>query len=134
MEFVATVDDILTNIRTLEKYLKSKILEEKTYAEDLVRKGKTILVYKVNGENHFAPSRFSGYKNNTMEKHIENDEKDGRDTNPVITEIIGRPFENEKIESFFIDYCAKLGIKPDNTKRHYWRMKDKEGKYLDIDL
>jgi hypothetical protein len=69
-----------------------------------------------------------------MDKHIMNDEKDGRDTNPVITQIVGRPFENEKIESSFIDYCAKLGVVPDNTKRHYWRLKDKDGKYLVINL
>jgi hypothetical protein len=134
MEFVKTLLDIIANIRTLEKYLISRNTVERRYAEDLVKKGKTILVYKVNGQNHFAPSRFSGYINNTMDKHIMNDEKDGRDTNPVITQIVGRPFENEKIESSFIDYCAKLGVVPDNTKRHYWRLKDKDGKYLVINL
>ncbi|MCD4736199.1 MAG: hypothetical protein K8R53_09165, partial [Bacteroidales bacterium] len=133
-QFVKTLEDIITNIKMLENYLKTGNYKEQEYAEELVKKGRTILVYKVDGQNHFVPSRFSGYLNNTMEKHIQNDEKDGRDTNPVIAEIIGRPFQNNKIESSFIDYCAKLGVKPDNVKRRYWRLKDKNGKYLNISL
>ncbi len=134
MEFVNNLQDIIDNIKTLESYLVSDNEIKKEFAKSLVKKGRTILVYKVNGENHFAPSRFSGYKNNTMEKHEVNEEKDGRDTNPVIDSIVGHAFANDKIENKFIDYCAKLGVEPDNVKRRYWRLRDNDGSYLNIEL
>ena len=32
----------------------------------------------------------------------------------------------DAIESKFIDYCAKLGVEPDNVKRRYWRLKGED--------
>ncbi|MFA8436786.1 MAG: hypothetical protein ACEPOZ_19950 [Marinifilaceae bacterium] len=133
MKLIENLNELIENLHTLENYLKSDNPEEKEFAMDLVRKGKTILVYKVNGENHFAPSRFSGYKNNSLRKHEVNDEKDGRDTNPVITKIAGRPFATEKIEANFIDYCDNLGAEIPNNNRKYWRLKQ-DGKYLDLKI
>jgi hypothetical protein len=68
-----------------------------------------------------------------MNAHILNDEKDGRDTNPVITQIVGRPFANQEIDDKFIDYCAKLGVGAVNNRRRYWRLK-KDGKYLNLQI
>jgi hypothetical protein len=133
MEFVENLNDIIENIKTLEKYLTSSNNVEKEFAQSLVKKGRTILVYKVDGQNHFAPSRFLGYKNNTMDDHLENEEKDGRDTNPIIDQILGRVFANDKTESKFVDYCAKIGVVPDNVNRRYWRLKDKHGKNLTVE-
>lgn len=134
MEFVQNIDDIIENIKTFEKYLASGNTKKKEFAQSLVKKGRTILVYKVSGQNHFAPSRFCGFNNNTMDHHIVNDEKDGRDTNPIIDRIIGKAFANDKTESKYIDYCAKIGVVPDNVKRRYWRLKANDGKNLYIDI
>lgn len=134
MEFVEDLDDIIKNIKTIEKYLASSNIVEKEYARSLVKKGRTFLVYKVDGQNHFAPSRFSGYKSNTMEKHDDNQEKDGRETNPVIDKIIGRAFANEITEVKFIDYCAKISVVPDNFNRRFWRLKAKDGTNLSIEI
>ncbi len=134
MEFVQNLDDIIKNIKTLEKYLTSTNKAKNEFAQSLVKKGRTILVYKVDGQNHFAPSRFSGYKKNTMDDHVENDEKDGKDTNPVIDKIVGKAFSNDLTETKFIDYCAKIGVEPDNVNRRYWRLKDKNGKNLSIEI
>jgi hypothetical protein len=131
MDFIKNLNDLIENILVVEKYLNSNDSNEREYAIDLVRRGKTILVYKVNGENHFAPSRFIGYRNNSLSKHAGNDEKDGRDTNPVIDQIVGRSFSNDKIEKSFIDYCIKLGIETSKNKRKYWRIKQ-DGKYFDL--
>ena len=118
----------------METYLKSGSSDEKKFALDLVRRGRTIVIYKVNGENHFAPSRFIGYKNNTQDRHISNLEKDGRETNPIISEIIGKYFQNPKTEQKFITYCESLGIVQTNNKRSFWRIKDTNGKNLDINI
>ncbi len=134
MKFVQNIDDIIENIKTLEKYLASDNNEKKEFTQSLVKKGRTILVYKVSGQNHFAPSRFCGYKDNTIEDHIENDEKDGRDTNPIIDKIVGKAFANDITEVKFIDYCAKIGTVPDNVKRRYWRLKANAGRNLSIDV
>lgn len=135
MEFVQNIDDIIENIKTLEKYLASKNATKKEFAQSLVKKARSVLIYKVSGQNHFAPSRFSGYKKNKMDKHIENDEKDGKDINPIIDRIIGKAFSNDTTESKYIDYCAKIGVVPDNVNRRYWRLKAKNRKKnLSIEL
>lgn len=132
MRLVSKKQQIIDNILILEKYLLSDNAEEREFAGNLIRRGLTIVVYKIDGENHFAPSRFIGYQNNGMNAHITNDEKDGKETNPVITKIIGRPFQNEKIDTKFINYCNKLGISHTNSKRKFWRMKDERGNNLNI--
>lgn len=134
MEFVENLDDIIKNIKTLEKYLTSNNIAEKEYTQSLVKKGRTFFVYKVDGQNHFAPSRFSGYKSNTMDKHDDKHEKDGRDTNSVIDKIIGHAFSNEKTEVKFIDYCTKIGVVPGNYNRRFWRLKAKNGTNLSIEI
>jgi hypothetical protein len=132
MDLINKKQELVDNIVTFEGYVKSDKKEEKEFAEDFVRKGKAICVYKLNGENHFAPCRFLGFKNNSMKQHLENDEKDGRDTNAVITKVIGNPFSHAVIEQKFIDYALSIGIEAHDNKRSYWRVKDERGKNLDI--
>lgn len=79
-------------------------------------------------EIRFAPNRFVGYADNSMEKHENNVFKDGRDTNDVITRILGSaPIEDAEMESAYLKYCSKLFITPRakgafGAKRKYWRM------------
>jgi len=134
MEFINKRQDLIDNILTIEAYLKSKKKEEKEFAQDLVRKGKSLCVYKINGENHFAPIRFLAYKNNSLKDHLANEEKDGRDPNPVITKVVGNPFHHDTIDQKFIDYAASLDLEVHDNKRNYWRIKDERGKNLDIKL
>jgi len=134
MEFITNKQELIENIKKLEGYLKSNNEEQRKFAEDLVRRGKTICVYKVEGKDHFSPSRFLGYKKNNMNDHLMNSEKDGRDTNPVIDSILGRSFSHDTIEQKFIDYTIYLGIEAHNNKRKYWRLKDDFGKNIDIKL
>jgi hypothetical protein len=134
MEFINKRQDLIDNILTLEGYLRGDKKEEKEFAEDMIRRGKTICVYKLNGENHFGPSRFLAFKNNSMKEHVANEEKDARDSNPVITKIIGNPFHHDTIEQKFTTYAVSLGIEAHDNKRNYWRIKDERGKNLDIKL
>ena len=132
IDLVENKEQLIENIRILEKYLLEGNEQKKNFAYDMVRRGMTIVMYKVNGENHFAPSRFIGYKNNCMNCHLENGDKDGRETNPIIDKLIGRSFANDLTDGKFIDYCNKLGIIAHNNRRRYWRMKGVDGKNLDL--
>lgn len=88
MKFIEILKDLQVNLETLENYLNSPVQKEREYALDRVKLGTCFVVYEINGQNHFAPSRFIGYKDNTMGKHDNNDEKDGRETNPAISGVL----------------------------------------------
>jgi hypothetical protein len=75
----------------------------------------------------FAPSRFIGYKNNTITKHESNITKDGRETNPAISDALGvkQPIINEELEELYKKYCIYLGFSPPpkgafGVTRKYW--------------
>ncbi len=134
MKLISKKQDLIDNIITLENYLNKGNDAEREFAKELMQKGKTICIYKVNGENHFAPSRFLGYKNNTMEEHLANEEKDGRDTNSVIDKVLGRHFTNETTEEKYKTYLTSIGLETLDNNRTYWRVKNERGKNLDLEL
>jgi hypothetical protein len=103
LQFVENVDQIIENIKTIEQYLNSDNVAEKEFARDLVKKGRAMLIYKVNGQNHFAPGRFLGFKKNSKAAHIENEGREVRDTAHAIQSIMGKPFTHAAIEKEFLD-------------------------------
>jgi len=113
----------------LEKYLISENNLEIEFARNLIKKGTCFIVYNSENINRFAPSRFIGYKNNSISKHENNDEKDGRVTNPQITKIIGqRLIIDEIVDENYKKYCILLGIQPNEkgafgVNRKYWILK-----------
>ncbi len=76
------------------------------FALNLVQRGACFIVINDNGMFEFYPSRFIGYVNNYLEIHRHNDDKDGRDTNPAISKILGmKPIQNEFFEQENYKYC-----------------------------
>ncbi|MEX0965663.1 MAG: hypothetical protein WD077_00365 [Bacteroidia bacterium] len=134
MEFVTKRDDIVDNLKTIEGYLHSKNEDERKFAVNLIIEQDKILVYKVNGDNHFAPLNFIAVKNNSMAEYLENEKEDGKDPDSVITKIVGRPFFTEQIEKKFLAYASNFGKKVPNKERHYWRIKDERRKNLDLKI
>lgn len=135
MQFIRIKQDLVDNIITLEGYLNSSDEKEKKFAQDLIEKALTMVVYKVNGENHFAPGRFLGYAKNTMAAHLSNDETDGKETNAVIDKALNiTSFSNDTTEGKFLQYLEKVGLSADNNKRRYWRLKDPKGKNYNFDM
>ena len=78
----------------------------------------------------FYPSRFIGYKKNSMGLHDSNDYKDGRETTPCISSIINNgkaPEHDALLEELFIEYYAFLGFTAREkgsygVQRKYWRL------------
>ena len=89
MKFVKNYEDIKVNLSTIDKYLGSKVDPKYTFALNLIKKGTCFIAIEKAEGYMFYPSRSIGYKNNTMENHLNNDEKDGRETNPAISTILG---------------------------------------------
>lgn len=78
----------------------------------------------------FYPSRFIGYKKNNMDRHMQNDQKDGRLTNPSISSIIGgEPVIKSDLEEAYKQYCEWLGFYPNQkgsfgVERKYWLLEN----------
>lgn len=134
MQFITKKQDLIDNVLILEGYLRGKDLEKKEFTLNLIRNSKTFCVYKVNGLNHFAPSRFLAYKNNSMAEYVKMTAEDDRDTNSVVTKIIGAHFSNDTTEEKFATYLKTLDLKVAQELRMYWRVKDDRGKNLDLKL
>jgi hypothetical protein len=132
LHFVESVDQIIENIKTVERYLNSDVPEDREFAHDLVKKGRSMLVYKVNGQNHFAPSRFVGFKKNSRAAHIENENRESRDTAPSIQSLMGKPFTHAAIEKEFNDYAGTFKGNTLKSKRKYWRVRGDDNKYYEL--
>lgn len=72
-DFIETREDIVKNIKTLYSYLDGKVdSEHKDWAIQRMSQGKNYVIEVVDSQIYFAPSRFVGYVDNTMEKHEAN--------------------------------------------------------------
>ena len=72
-DFIETREDIVQNIKTLYSYLDGKVdSEHKDWAIQRMSQGKNYVIEVVDSQIYFAPSRFVGYVDNTMEKHEAN--------------------------------------------------------------
>jgi 5-methylcytosine-specific restriction protein A len=133
MTAVRKRDDIIDNIETLEGYIRSGKKEEKDFAIKAIREATSVLVYKVNGENHFAPARFVAYKNNKMASFLK-EEEDAKDVINIMTKIVGLPFSNDKIVEKYNEYLGQFTKTIPDHDRQYWRIKDERRKNLDITI
>lgn len=65
----------------------------------------------VSGAYKFYPSRFIGYADNSMDAHLNNVEKDGKETNPAISKILGaKPSINSILNQEYARYCEALAL------------------------
>lgn len=69
-DFIETRTDVIKNIYTLYSYTQSDE-NERTWALERFMKGKCFIVEPFGNTLMFSPSRFSGYKDNTWQKHCE---------------------------------------------------------------
>lgn len=121
---VESVDELLGNAETLYGYLNGTDEKEKQFAVDLIQNGMVFLAVKQDKTLCFYPSRFIGYKNNTMEKHLllgSKKELDGKKTTPKISRVLGKTNEfTEEADNEFKLFCEKIGAKIYDKKRSYW--------------
>ncbi|WP_230374455.1 HNH endonuclease, partial [Vibrio cholerae] len=118
---IDSINQLESNLALFEKYLSEGTEEEQWFVYELIKRGTCFVSYDVRGEIRFSPSRYIGYAENTMDKHKAHTGKDGRETNPAITKVLGVSLEsNSNIEGKFLEFCQNIGVNPDNKSRKYW--------------
>lgn len=125
MQLVENFQEIKVNTEVIDRYLDDESMKD--YALGLLKRGICFLVIEKNNEYRFYPSRFIGYKNNSQVAHDGNKLKDGTETNPAISKIVGfKPQPSEELENEYLRYCEKKGFTPTKAgaygvKRKFWR-------------
>ncbi len=127
MRLIENEEQLLRNIETLESYLTEGNDYETKEATLLVKRGTCFVAYKIDKEIRFAPSRFIGYFDNKLDRHSVALDKDGRETNKAINQILKtKPLIEAKLNEQYLDYCNKLGIQPSENgafgaPRKFWK-------------
>lgn len=127
MACVQTLDELKENLHTLDTYLDRKAEPYYSYAVDRIKKGVCFMAVKTEDGFRFYPSRFIGYRHNSMEAHENNEWKDGKETTPTITHILGhKPCPDAELEHAYQAYCETLGFTANpkgayGVERKFWR-------------
>lgn len=119
---VTSKRQLIKNLDRVEGYLSNGSDELYNAMAQYIARGRVFVSYIVNGEYHFAPSRFVGYIDNTLVKHQNNQEKDGKKTTPAITHILGSRAYDSRLDNAYLNYCEWLGVTPSKNKRSFWAL------------
>ncbi len=126
MDVIQTREDLDRNIAELHSYLASNDPDLAEYARGLIKRGICFVVTDNSGESVFSPSRFVGYSGNTRALHDANRHKDGRITNPAISNVLNTtPEPNEVLDQEYERFCQRIGITPSRrgsygVTRKFW--------------
>lgn len=119
-------NDLNENLDKIESYLNADAIEDDfNEMVEYIRRGHNFVCYRVGDKHHFAPSRFVGYKSNTLSKHKgyrNNRLVTGTDTDRVLSAnyLLGKPIIDEEVDRYYISFCKSLDIQPLNRGRKYW--------------
>lgn len=126
MSLIETYDDLLRNCAELEEARRGGGQVKGLYA-DLIGRGAVFLAYLTGDGIAFAPSRFVGYTENTVLGHQKLEERDGKETNKRVREILRGQFgftiwnhEDDVAEAYYLGFCDRLGIIPRKSKKTFW--------------
>jgi 5-methylcytosine-specific restriction protein A len=128
-ELVENWEQAKANILTLAKY-QHGTEKERWFHNRTIKNGKLFVTLSTESEYLFAPSKFAGYKSNTL-AHADNlVNRDGRITNKVLDKMLGGHLSEgylyDEIDRTFLAYCHKCSITPSqhHKKRRYWLITD----------
>lgn len=122
---IKSITELIYNIFRIEEYLTSSDEEsKKVEMSKYIKRGRNFICYKIEDGYHFAPSRFIGYKDNTLRKHENNrlDHKvDGRETDKVLNGLFKKKCKaDEEIENMYRKYCEDLRVEPEDRIHKFW--------------
>lgn len=115
--------DVQENILTLYAYLQNE--EEEYYyewAKKRLSQGRNFVVEAIDGKLYFAPSRFVGYKQNSLEKHENNSGKSGTETDKELKRFYKLIDVESALDDYFIETLAQYG--KTKTSWKFWIPKD----------
>ena len=71
--------------------------------------GICLVVYNSGDPVMFGASRFIGYVDNNLDTQQANESKNGRETNRVISEVLGKePVEDRRLEKAYRQFCRQV--------------------------
>jgi 5-methylcytosine-specific restriction endonuclease McrBC GTP-binding regulatory subunit McrB len=102
--------EVLKNFESFVRLRNSRKPEEVKQYQAYLKSAKVLVVEKVNGQREYAPSRFVGYKGNSLKNHEAAEEKDGTVTTPQLESLFAKwcydPVESQR----YVRFCKKHGI------------------------
>lgn len=121
MERVEVQEQILRNVLAFNGCRTSQNQDVRLFYVERLRLGKIFIAALYEGRTLFCPSRFAGYKDNTMARHLAFEDKSGSITTPCITSLLGQPHTaNVELEKQYLALCTDLEIKASGKNRTYW--------------
>jgi putative restriction endonuclease len=119
---VTNSEEIAENIAYVADALGSDDGRTIEIAKDLIRRGFSFVVQPDDtGQLWFGPSRFVGYRGNNFAEHDNDRKKHGDVTSRAIRLVIGDEGEDETLEQKFRAFCVRVGVKPQEKRRRFWR-------------
>lgn len=124
MGFVKELADIVENIETFDKLLMDSVKQD--FAISLIKEGTFFVAVKREEKYRFYPSRFAGYKNNSIEAQTKRDRENGKDSSPSISQILKhKPNPSQDLEAEYKKFCLKLGFTANDkgsagVEHKYW--------------
>lgn len=116
-DYVESRADVIRNIKTLYSYLNERTNKEQyLWAQQIFKNGRMYVVEIIDSNICFAPSRFVGYKENTIEKHHLN-HGDGALTNNRLKHFYYL-VEDERIDNLFQQELRYYGLS--SASKKYW--------------
>lgn len=129
--YVINRNQVKKNFRILISYRNSSAKDKSKYYKQRLKSGKTFIVEIINGEIEFAPSKFVGYRNNTMEIHERKHgiSRSGDLTDRNFKNIYGRRLQfDDLLDSALQTFYNQHGIKGTTSKPkahlHYFILPD----------
>jgi putative restriction endonuclease len=127
-EEVTSVDEMVSNILTLDRYKLGSSSERILYAH-CMRNPRHFVVLETYGEYIFAPGNFVIYRGNDSNKKMGIGIRSGGEPRRILGKIVGAPLEigsavYRELEERFMASCRRSGIEPSAHNRHrtYWHI------------
>lgn len=115
-DFIENRADVIKNIYTLYSYLRSNSEKERNWALNRFKNGKWYIVEPFGNMLFFAPSRFVGYKDNNIAKHIYN-HGDGTQTNEYFQrKKLYKKSENDFLNEHLKNFMHSIGIEKESAQ------------------
>lgn len=116
-DFIESREDVIYNIKTLYSYLSDEgDIERFRWAKDIFSRGRVYVVEIIDSHPCFAPSRFVGYRENSIKKHQEN-HGDGNQTNDVLQEFYQK-VQDHRLDALFQKELARYHLSSGEKK--FW--------------
>lgn len=123
-ELVNNLDEVRSNVKCLAEYATSQSADERDFYGELLRRGKKYVAMLEGGSFRFAPSRFAGYIDNSVEAHHEDGLKHGNQTNGALRRLLGPEETNPELERELYRQLAELDLTAYRYQRKFWLLPD----------